>query len=508
MPRPPALRWDNQRNKWKVVYQGKKYRFDGGSGKSDRNAKRNAELEWKQLRTRIDHDTERSKPHRIEYDKVMAEWNAVLEWCVENGDEKEAAVARSKLGSLAERLAQKSPPPLDWADRFLAGPPPDYEEMRRTEHLYREAGIPQPMSMTGPKSTSEETLWRDRLETRAYRLNQLGDKVDDSLSANVQSFLDVKNAEASVGQISIGRAESIRIHLEMLMKYLGRATTVQTLSHSTVASFRKHLLEQVRAGQFSDAQARDTFSTFRQFVRWLGNHTDKLEHLPKNLDDRTLAISVSIRESKILSKQSIYALLRAATDRTRLYILLGLNAAMTQKDMSDLSVTEVDWVNGTIRRKRSKTRDCKSVPEVTYTLWPETFRLLKEQRAANSPTVLVNEHGKALTSEFRADDGKYKKSDAVRLAIKRLSQKTGIAFSIKALKKTTASLLRNSSNYHGLESLFLGHSPTTVSDRHYTQVPGQLFSEALAWACRELGLDRKISELPSEPESANTLGAK
>lgn len=84
-------------------------------------------------------------------------------------------------------------------------------------------------------------------------------------------------------------------------------------------------------------------------------------------------------------------MLQAAVDRTKLYILLMLNCGMTQKDISDLRVEEVDWQEGRIIRKRSKTSKHENVPTVSYLLWQETFRLLRQERNPESKgLVLLN----------------------------------------------------------------------------------------------------------------------
>ena len=120
MARQPKLNWESARGKWKVEYRGKKYRFDGGQGKSDREAKRHAESEWKRLKAELDYEAIRNKPHRLEYESVIAEWNTVLTWSVDHGDEVTAALARDKLQDLGERLDDRIPSPLCWADRFFA----------------------------------------------------------------------------------------------------------------------------------------------------------------------------------------------------------------------------------------------------------------------------------------------------------------------------------------------------------------------------------------------------
>ena len=492
MSRPAALRWDPQRGKWKVVYQGKKFRFDGGDGKSDREAKRRADADWKKLKAELDHQTERAKPHRIEYEKVLQEWSSVLAWSLEHGDQTTAAVARDKIASLEQRLDQRVPPPLDWADRFLAGPPPADDLNERMAPVYREAGLTPVSVMTGGAPGAERAMWADRIQSREQRIRVVGP--DNSLAANVEAFVNRKRNEAEAKQVAPGRVEAIRRHLEMLLEYLGRSTPVNSINHTIVARFRDHLMERIRAEQLKSSYAHDIFATFKQFVRWLANHTDKLEHLPKNLDDRSLVISV--RPSKVitLDKGEIHKLLKKATDRTRIYILLGLNAAMTQQDISDLLVTEVDWQKGTITRKRSKTQKHKNVPTVTYQLWPETFRLLQEQRAQQGDRVLVNEEGGTLKVECFKDNGKFNKRDAIRTAIRRLSTSTGITFSLKSLKKTSASLLRGNAKFRGLESFFLDHAPANVAERYYTVPPQELLNEAIGWLGKELGLNGRLSD--------------
>lgn len=508
MSRQAALRWDQQRNKWKVVYLGRKYRFDGGTGKSDREAKRAADAEWKRLKADLDQREEQAKPHRVEYEKVIDEWSAVLAWSLEHDDQKYVAVARAKIADLETRLSLRTPPPLDWADRFLAGPLPDYALNERMAPVYEKAGLVPATVMTGPAPGFERMIWNDRKETRDRRIQATG--IENGMATNVKAFVDRKRSEAEAGQISAGRAESIRTHLDIFLQHIGRSTAVQSINHTVVAVFRDHLVERIRAEQMTAVYARDIFRTFKLFVRWLVNHTDKLEHLPKNLDERSLAISVGTTTAKTLTRQAIHGLLKRATDRVQLYILLGLNAAMTQQDMSDLVVSEVDWKAGAIHRKRSKTRDCKNVPTVTYPLWPETFRLLQEQRSNSGKHVLVNEAGGVLKSEGFATGGAFKKIDSVRSAMRRLSKVTGISFSVKALKKTAASLLRGHTSYRGLESLYLDHAPATVAERHYTRPPQELLNDAIEWLGQELALLGKLRDLP-EPQnvtsSSQAIGA-
>ena len=163
---------------------------------------------------------------------------------------------------------------------------------------------------------------------------------------------------------------------------------------------------------------------------------------------------------------------------------------MTQKDVSDLQHPEVDWAAGRITRKRSKTRRHENVPEVCYALWPETLRLLKQERSQDGAgNVLLNENGGPIWWDEVTENGKYRKNDNVKSAFDRLRRKTNIKKPLKSLKKTSATFIRGNSQYASLESLFLGHSGKTIAHRHYAQPPQDLLDQAIGWLATEYGVE-------------------
>ncbi len=491
MARHSKLNWESARGKWKVEYRGKKYRFDGGLGKSDREAKRHAESEWKQLKAEIDHEAIRNKPHRLEYEAVIAEWNSVLTWSVDHGDDVTAALARDKLQDLEKRLGNRIPPPLCWADRFFAGPAPvEMDEQLKAE--YEKQGL-EPVRMVEGPVTFEQTLWKDRLEAQHRRTAETG--VDETFTSNVEKFLSEKRTEVSAGQLTAARADTLRVHLDIVMQFTGQTTSVCKVDAATLSGFRNHLLQQIAADKFSSSYAHDILSSFKSFLRWLANNTDKLEHLPKNIDDKRMRIAKKKGQTKVLKIPQIQAILKQATKRTKLYVLLGLNCAMTQQDMSDLHPDEVDWTAGVITRKRSKTNKYDSVPTVSYPLWEPTFELLKKEKSSHKERVLLTNTGKALKTEFLDPSNKIQKTDAVRSSIRRLAKNAEIDFTLKMLKKTSASLIRNNREFQGLESLFLDHAPVSMADRHYTTVPQELLNEAVLWLGDELGVKDVFKQL-------------
>ena len=166
-----------------------------------------------------------------------------------------------------------------------------------------------------------------------------------------------------------------------------------------------------------------------------------------------------------------------------------MGGGQTQKDISDLRITQVDWKRGTITRKRSKTAKHKGVPTVTYRLWKETFRLLKQEKSSDKARVLLNRNGGPLKVERLNENGRLQKVDNIASDYNRLRKKISITKSLKYFRITSSSLIKSNKDYRGLEGLFLGHAPATVEERHYTQAPQQLLDEAITWLGQQYGIE-------------------
>lgn len=158
-----------------------------------------------------------------------------------------------------------------------------------------------------------------------------------------------------------------------------------------------------------------------------------------------------------------------------------LNCGMYQNDIAELRGEEVDWKKGTITRARSKTRE-RHGPVVTYKLWPETFALLKKQRAKGE-RLLTTDEGKPLV-RFWLEDGKMRRYDVIQSAWTRLAEKLKmdkIRLGMKHLRKTSATLLGQHPQYKFFANHFLADSPRTVADRHYVVPSDAEFFLALDW---------------------------
>ena len=325
----------------------------------------------------------------------------------------------------------------------------------------------------------EREIWRDRLQV----MQRSAPTKDRTIAAQIDMFLDTKEQEAGANGVSVSRLYSLRLHLTGFASWIGVGTAVDKISGTDLINYRLQLLKKVADGEFARTTASDRLSSVKSFVRWLWQ-SEAIENLPRVLHPRSKLLEIGKSSTDILTytEAEIAKLLQQASERTRLFILMTLNTAMTQKDISDLMCDEVDWEMGRINRKRSKTRKSANVPTVSYLLWPETRELLTKHRSNDlAGRVFLNSRGEPLLTEQIGEDGKYSKMDNVRSAFDRLRKKSDIDKPFKCLKKTSASRLRESQQFHSVVGLFLGHAPREVSDRFYAAAPQQLLDDAICW---------------------------
>ena len=512
MPRNYKLTWqsggNHQAGRWRKKYKGKVHHFPGGSGKSDRKAYEAAVAAWEALKVKI--DAAAPRPHERDYERAIDQWEQVLAWSNQHGDANYANCAATRLDTLRRRLAAPNLSPLardDWFESAFDPHPsvvefghvlqavvnglPDDSSTMPTEPPtmpgIRFRADPEKMAhLDGSPQRIAREIWQDRLEMQQRKAAPEG----DSVQHYVQAFLKDKERNANAGEVSIGRLNAVRLHLIQFRDWFGKDRDVKEIDGQALKGYRGHLLDKTNSNEWTKKTAKHYLTTATSFVRWLWT-TEAITTLPRILAEKSSLLTITVPLGKIVvfTKEEIASMLVAAVDRTKLYILLMLNCGMTQKDIADLSVPEVDWDDGRIIRKRSKTGDCESVPTVNYKLWPETFRLLQQERAQDSSELaLLNSNGSPLWTEQISAAGKYQKTDNVKNSFDRLRKTLGIEKPLKSLKKTSASLLRNNERFSNLENLFLGHAPQKMSDRHYAQVPQDLLDHAVRWLGDEYGL--------------------
>jgi len=349
------------------------------------------------------------------------------------------------------------------------------------------------------KDRSEEqrviwTEWHGRVKQKTIphiqRFKELyrEEPTDMTVGHHVERFLARKMVEVEAGEISPGRYESYRCEIEAFRDWFGGERLIKDLNAARLEDYLVHLRTEITRGAIAAKTAAERLKTAKQFIRGLWE--TELIALPRNIDSRKMRLTVPAPDKKTIPISELKKLLKEAHGRARLYLLLMLNCGFLQTDIATLRHDEVDWKQGRIKRRRSKTRAHERVPEVDYLLWKETLRLLRQHRSNHETLALVNEDGNPLRSE-RIVEGKNKVNDAIKSVYWRLQKRTKTAYPLKLLRKTASTLMAGHDVYGRYVQHFLGHAPATVAEKHYV-VPSQAqFDKAILWLGQQLGVEKR-----------------
>jgi integrase len=314
---------------------------------------------------------------------------------------------------------------------------------------------------------------------------------EKTVGALAERWLALQAARVAAGRLSAGRCANDRSALEQFKNFLGPQAGAGAITAESWESFYLHCLARVTARQqngppdgWSAAYARDAFSVAGAFVRWLAD--SDLIAAPRNLGRRGFDFGASAPRVTTWTVEEFRKAVECTRGVLRLAVLLSANCGMTNKDVSDLLDAEVDWATGRVTRKRSKTKGLANVPTVSYPLWPPTFALLKEHRSGKE-RVLLNLAGKPFVQSRLRPDGRKCESDGIHTYWEKARRRLCLARPLKQLRKLGASLLASHEVYGRLVQYFLGHSASTMADRHYVVPPQGLLDEAVTWLGSQLG---------------------
>ena len=499
---------DGRAGRWRKMIKGQVFHFDGGTGKSDRKALQAAVEECEKLRVEILSKTER--PNAEDYKVAIEEWEAAMDWCEKNQEELELVdTATKKIKELRRRLNGPRPRPLDDRDRLMpwmfqiaASPsanhrPPTPKPGPRTsifnlQKTSKEDRLAMLHELAMYSDDKKKMLWEDRIAS--YKNERLPH--DKTVEGSVERYLAHHKERAESGAVSPGRYGNIKRGAESFRDFVGGGKDFTVIDETILRKYYSHQRESIANGGSKASSARDIASDANQYIRWLWKE-GAIDQLPRNLGDSEIVVPTD--EIKVFSNREIEQLWMAASQRMRLFILLALNCGMTQKDISDLKPSEVNWKAGTISRKRSKTQNHKSTPTITYRIWPETLKILKKLQAKNSKShVLLNNNGTPYRTEKINTKGNPIKVDIIGKdfnKLKKACEVTGRSFI--NLKKTSRSLLEDNKEYQAIAELLVGRAPRTVSERHYAKPATNWLAEATGWLREALEVEKLAKMKPA-----------
>jgi integrase len=304
---------------------------------------------------------------------------------------------------------------------------------------------------------------------------------NDTVGYHVARYLKGEQARVNANTLSMHEYDSARLNLEYFRdKFMGADTSVKTINPDKWEDYWTHLT----GLDCSPETKKKRFRFARGFITWLASKG--VMNLPANINLRRYKFGSSAKTIPTMTIEEVRTLVNASTGQLTLHLLLMANCGFTQQDVSDLKQSEVNWKSGTITRKRSKTDEHENVPTVTYTLWPRTFKLLKQYRSDSGVRVLLTKSGGAWMVK-RLKNDKFNRTDNTKSVYRHLMKKTGIVKPPKLLRKTSATLIESNEAYASMKELFLGEAPSSITDRHYAAPSQVRFDRAVAWLGKQYG---------------------
>ncbi len=483
------LTWDKAGQRWQKVYLGKTYRGPRGVSKSDPVAYQEALTGFEEWRGKISKPATYDKPNGKNYKTAIELREEMLRFCElekledhhgfeggESGSVFSNGPQPVALGEWQDRLKTE----LQWLRKNLAraNPPPLGENNSPAMFPLNNA------------TAAEARYWRDRI--KALRTHDRWVEIPDhakTVAANIEQHLQARLLDAQTGQIKPQRYENIRNWLTIFKDWVGSVPLEQFVG-SHLKDFKEHLQKKMKKGDYSSSYAQSILNEAKLFANWLYD-SEIIDKPLRNL--RKLSITIEQTPPKTLPTDEVKQIITNADGELKLYCLLMLNCGMTQKDIADLRPEEVDWEDGRIIRKRSKTANIKTVPTVNYKLWKATFELLKAYGQQNGSRVFVNCRGNPLRDlGFKSDtDTKLKKNDTIAKALAQLCKKIKVEATPKMFRATSSNLLFNTPLYRRcqLHELFLDHSVKTVSEASYVANDFTTLDEAIEFLGKQYGIE-------------------
>jgi integrase len=493
MPVPELMTWVPAQRRWTKMYRGRRYYVSArqlGTDETKEASLAAANQWWRDKQAELEYAYRASMRTPAPMEDLAAASLGVspdlfgnirlmLDQALLREEEARIAVPQAaSKGDSDDEMPMDAPDPDD----------NDPELIRRREVMALLEGLLFGDSVALPPSAAARLAPAriHQVESAAKAIRgEVGGEPGRTVQAQVDSWLRKKKLSG----VTPVHWNNVRHCLGHFAAFLGESADVGIVNAEQLDGFHSYCHSKIgerasdgKAG-WSARYAKEVFTVARRWVRWLWEK--ELIALPRNLDSHGWTFGSMAKEITTWTVEEVQYVINEAPGKLKLALLLMANCGMTQKDVSDLKDSEVDWKRGTITRKRSKTRSRKDTPIVCYKLWPETFASLKKHRSGKE-SVLLTKTGKTYLRQAH-EGGKLVSRDIIAGSFRQLCKRLDFTKQMKQLRKTSATMLESHPVYGRFTSHFLGHAPATIKERHYAKPDQALFDEAVLWLGQQLG---------------------
>lgn len=250
---------------------------------------------------------------------------------------------------------------------------------------------------------------------------------------------------------------------------LGDAIQLENL----LKGYRDYLVGLMSNGSIATATVNNRLRDCRKFIRWAYQNRH-IESEPRNMSNVTASLSVK-PNPKPVNIDTIAKVYANADNLLKTFILLGINCAMYESEISSLTINDI-YIdkddNKYIASHRSKT----GVP-YKIMLWDITYKHITDNGNAEG-LLFTSATGNALD-----------KRHIICERLRKLTKQLGVSLTFSQLRDTTATLIERIAEREGmpeLTSMILAHSDNRTAKYYASKSPRQIDSSALDKAIVEL----------------------
>lgn len=231
----------------------------------------------------------------------------------------------------------------------------------------------------------EEALERYNYEVHFYQVGRTPPPKDVqalTVAAMVNLYLEDRETKVKSGEFSVRTWEDSKKAGELLVKSLGRNTTIESLEPKDFARIRAELTKRVGLSTVAI-----TIQRCRVFFNW----AIKNELIEKRVRFGTsfekpglhaIAKEKAAKPERIFTVDELATIYKAANTQMKCFMLLGLNGGLGPSDLGQLEAKHIQA--GWVRFPRPKTSVNREFP-----LWPETQKAIEEVRQTKSNSELI-----------------------------------------------------------------------------------------------------------------------